>query len=169
VAATEMSPSGAQPPGGGPGSNEPGVEWLAVPGVPAVLDGGVPWVRTGPELDREWARMMAAVAALGFGGERGPGVVERQYAALDGAGRAVLGVFSAARWSVGEVNRTPITERYAPVTGSSLTRELNTAERCSLLRVEGAAYATGVLAWLMWMTGERDTVVYPTWDPNRPA
>jgi hypothetical protein len=136
------------------------VQILAVPGVPCLLDCGVSWVRTGAELDREWPRMLEAVDARAARSQVTP---ER-----DGMDRAVLGIYNAAQWTVGDLAIAPVLKRRLPVTGRTLTDELVGAELWSQSGEVGAAYGFGVMSWLLWMVGQRDRVHYPQWSQSDP-
>jgi hypothetical protein len=136
------------------------VQIVAVPGVPCLLDCGVSWVRTGAELDVEWPRMLRAVDA-----RAARGLVTPQ---RDGMDRAVLGIYNAAQWTVGDLAIAPVLKRRLPVTGRNLSDELVGAELWSQSGEVGAAYGLGVMAWLLWMVGQRDRVQYPNWGAGDP-
>jgi hypothetical protein len=138
----------------GDGAGEPPV--VAVPGEVRMLDGGVPWVRTEAELAREWARLTARLVAVTGG--RGRAVAE-----MDGAERALLGVRAAARWTLGETACAPMSRDRVLVTGASIRGELAEAERVMEERGSRWPYATGVLYWLLWITGATPEMVHPGW------
>jgi hypothetical protein len=152
VAAGEAGASGALAAPGAPGREE-----RAVPGVITVLDGGVPWIRDRLELDQEWDRLVRTASTLLVDGRLA-------YEELDGAGQALIGVFNAARWTTGRTHATPVTNEAVEVTGSSLRGQLAAAQERMAARRADWQYATGVVTWLLWITGARAELTYPGWD-----
>src|SRR6266705_783788 len=75
-------------------------EVVANPGQIQVLDRGVPWIRTGEELDREWMRLWQRMSRV-LEARQGEDLV-------DGPQTALLGVFSAARWTLGRTPMSPM-------------------------------------------------------------
>jgi hypothetical protein len=156
MAPVEISPIGSS----GASDREPGKR--AAPGVITVLDGGVPWVREQAELDFEWDRITRAAVSLLVDGQF---VYER----IDGGGLALLGVMAAARWSTGRIDTAPMTNQAETVTGASIRRQLALAEARMVARGEDWEHATGVVTWLLWVTGVREDLVFPGWDAAHSA
>ena len=108
----------------------PEVEIVAVPGDIQVLDGGVPWIRTRVELDREWTRLGQMLFAL----QRDRGL---EYDDLDGHARALIGMAGAASWTLGRQSTGPMTNTPSRATGASIRRARDTwCIRLSGLRLE---------------------------------
>ncbi len=126
----------------------------AIAGQVGVLDGGVPWPRLASELDEQWDRLLIRLAeALGAG--------DRPVEAMDGAGRFVLGVWTAAAWTLGHSPAAPISRADRAVTGPAIQEELAAAGQLVVGRRPYWEWATGVLEWLLWITGARETLRYP--------
>jgi hypothetical protein len=127
----------------------------AVPGIVRMLDAGVPWFRTGAELDVAWDRLWEAVTAVLTNG------LPNDYESLVGVERALFGVYNAARWSLLQVPTAPMGGEHTPVTGGSIRRQLLRAETHMVSRQEGWEYATGIVTWILWVTGAREDLVLP--------
>lgn len=123
-------------------------------GWTGVLDTGVPWPRSAAELDREWVRLRRRLTRM----TQQPG---RAASELNGAERFTLGVRAAARWTSGEIAMAPTTGLDAPVTGAQLRAELAAAEQVMVARESGWEYATGIVFWLLWVTGANEELTYP--------
>ncbi len=130
-------------------------EIVAVPGVPRILDHGVPWIRTGPELDVAWDKVETAVAAVVNNG------LPNDYASLDGVERALFGTFNAARWTTLQIPTAPMGGGHMPVTGGSIRRQLDLATVEMVHKLDGWEYATGVAGWFGWITGVREELILP--------
>lgn len=126
----------------------------AIAGQVGVLDSGVPWLRFAGELDEQWDRLLALLADA-VGDEGLP--VE----AMDGRDRFVLGAWTAASWTLGHTAVAPVSRRERPVTGQAIREELAAAEQLVTGRRLYWDWATGVLEWLLWITGARETMTYP--------
>jgi hypothetical protein len=127
----------------------------AVPGHVCVLDGGVPWVRVKVELDREWQRVNALAGEI---------LDRRGDSALDGVEECVIGALAAARWTLGATQQAPMARAPLPVTGAAIKAELATARRVMEARGPRWAGATGVVHWLLWITGGSEEMPYPGFD-----
>jgi hypothetical protein len=125
-----------------------------VGGPACVLDAGVPWPRTPDDVAREWARLEARYARITVVGRR-------TMADLSSAERFVVGVRAAARWTRGEVEKSPVCLVGAPLTGQGVRDELDAAEALMEARGRHWEYATGVLHWLLWVTGASEDLPYP--------
>lgn len=119
----------------------------AVAGRVCVLDTGVPWLRTGVELEREWARLgpivepiFAKVAAAPDGASFTPGE------------RHAMGAYMSALWTLGGTAEVPLGGVESPVTGRAIRWQLSEAERLMVSRCEGWEFALGVVQWLLWIT-----------------
>lgn len=132
-------------------------ESIALPTGVGVLDAGVPWPRTPQELDREWGRVVELVAEM----TSGPA---RRASELSPGERYVMGVRAAARWTLGDSSRTPTSGRELEMSGAQIRAELALAERVVDRRAAGWAYASGVLEWLLWVTGAREEL--PPYPPR---
>lgn len=112
-----------------------------------------PWVRSAREIDEMWEIVNALVEAIAAAGDRSP-------AELSYAERYTLGMRAAARWTVGLTARIPPSGEELPP-----DRRRAVAERvlADLLSVEGRLPgdpAAGVHAWLAWLTGAVDELVF---------
>ena len=140
---------------------EPGTP--PVPGRICVLDGGVPWVRVKSELVREMDRLAAVMREI-LDGPAG-----RREDELDGAEQRVMGIWAAAEWTLGADDRSPMHRRHQLVSGQAIIDELAVAEPRMIDRAGGWQYALGVIDWLMWITGARETIAYPGFAVGKPA
>ena len=128
-------------------SQRSGPEIVAVPGQIRVLDEDVPWVRDQVELDEAWADLLLACKPLVVDGR-----IDRDR--LSGQGLALVGRLAAARWTMGgEGQPAPMTNHPEPVTGHAIRRQLAMAERLMTGRGADWETATGVVSWLLWVTG----------------
>ena len=131
------------------------VETTPLVGGPSmVLDAGVPWPRTPDDVAREWARVEARYARLFVSGGR-------SLSQLTSAEQFVVGVRVAARWTRAESARSPLRLANEPVSGQAVRDELAVAESLMEARGRHWALATGVLHWLLWVTGAMDDLPYP--------
>ena len=134
----------------------PGREATAVTGPACVLDSGVPWMRTGEELDREWARLRpqmalvyAKVAAWSDDSSFTPGE------------RHAMGVYAAAVWTLGVTTEIPMGGSESPVTGQSIRRQLAEAEALMVSRRPEWEFGLGIVQWLLWITsGSEEPMSY---------
>jgi hypothetical protein len=131
-------------------------EIVAVPGTIMTLDQGVPWIRTGEELDHEWNRLSRHATLL-------PARQDVGDDGLTGGLKALLGVLGTARWCLGRDSMTPISDRRALVTGAAIKAELARAEAVMNSRQGSWEYATGVVMWLLWVTGAVEETIYLGW------
>ena len=119
----------------------------AVAGRVCVLDAGVPWLRTGVELEREWARLRPVVEPI----------FARVDAAPDAASfapgeRHAMGAYMSALWTLGGTAEVPLGGVESPVTGRAIRWQLAAAEDLMVSRCEGWEFALGVVQWLLWIT-----------------
>jgi hypothetical protein len=124
----------------------------------ASMDAGavptVPWPRTRAELRAEWRRVGELAAAVPVEPGTDVGRLSREQ-------RCLLGIWSAARWTVGELAVTPITGRVVRPGVETALAELDAAERVLDARDIGWEFASGVERWLDWLIGAQDAVLYP--------
>ena len=131
-------------------------EIVAVPGEIMVLDQGVPWIRSGRELRYEWDRLSRHATLL-------PDPDASGYREMTGGLKALLGVLATARWCLARTTTMPMSARPGLVTGASIKAELALAETVVNSRQGNWEYATGVLMWLLWVTGASEKTVYLSW------
>ena len=124
----------------------------------ASMDAGatpvVPWPRTRAELLAEWHRVGQLATVI-----QAEPVAEASR--LSPEERCLLGIWSAARWTVGDLAVTPITGRVARPDVETALAELDAAERVLDARATGWEFASGVERWLDWLIGAQDAVLYP--------
>ena len=75
--------------------------------------------------------------------------------------RYTLGVFFAARWTLGVVTHRPLSGVESTVTESALRAELGVAEYLIVENAPAWALAAGVRAWIGWLVGATDELAYP--------
>lgn len=112
----------------------------------------------------QWARSPGEIEAnLGIIGVLVDGIAaspDRTAEDLNYGERYTLGLRAAARWSLGISGRTPLTgDDVEPDPGRVVT-ELAVAEYLIAHGSEGCEPAAGVRAWLTWLTGETDHLVF---------
>lgn len=120
-----------------------------------VLDDGVPWPRELFELADEWervCRVLGLTLAAAKAGRPAEDLQQRE--------RRALGVDAAARWTLGLSPLAPLNGEPAWVTGAAIRRELAIADAVIPARAPGWEFATGVVGWLLWVTGAEDKM----WD-----
>lgn len=72
-----------------------------------------------------------------------------------------LGVFTAARWTLGLMRNRPMDGVEAPVCDAEVNGQLRHARRLVECDGVGWDFAWGVLSWLQWLTGGIDEIRYP--------
>ncbi|WP_088285429.1 hypothetical protein [Kineosporia sp. A_224] len=80
---------------------------------------------------------------------------------LDVPDRYTLGVFFAARWTVGLAGHRPLTGIDSTVTDDALRAELAVAEYLVVTQAPTWDLAAGVRAWIGWLVGAVDDLTYP--------
>ncbi|MBI4942488.1 hypothetical protein [Kineosporia sp. R_H_3] len=80
---------------------------------------------------------------------------------LDVPARYTLGVFFAARWTVGLAGHRPLTGIDSTVTDDALRAELAVAEYLVVTQAPTWDLAAGVRAWIGWLVGAVDDLTYP--------
>lgn len=113
-------------------------------------------VRSAAEQNREWRRCFEQMDRLAKSGVRSMGDMPPQ-------GRALYGLWDAARWSTGRAAEAPVWRRAVPFTGVVMLHEIALARE--VVRVKGDEWeqAVGALVWLRWLIGEKDEITYPLW------
>lgn len=121
----------------------------------ASMDAGsalvVPWPRTRAELLAEWSRVSSLAARIGAGAHGAEDLSREE--------RCLLGIWSAARWTVGDLDVAPMTRRVVDPDAISVVEEWDAAAR--VLSGPGWEFASGVERWLDWLLEAQDRVLYP--------
>jgi hypothetical protein len=107
-------------------------------------------VRTDKEHDQAWARVRGAVESVVTNG------LSNDYDCLDSVERFLFGAYNAARWTLAKRSIGPMSGLRVPFAAGSTGRELSQAEISMVTRAEGWEYASGVMAWLLWIAGTID-------------
>jgi hypothetical protein len=84
----------------------------------------------------------------------------REYHDLSYAERYTLGLRAAAQWSAGLSPNSPLTGEAVPLDAEHLASELALAELLADGDLPSKAPAAGVRAWLSWLTGRADRLVF---------
>jgi hypothetical protein len=74
--------------------------------------------------------------------------------------RYAVGVGLAGRWSLKLQTTSPLTGDEAPVSAASVARELSVAEVLVTAQRPDWEAAAGVQAWLSWLTGAAERMVF---------
>lgn len=119
----------------------------AMAGRVCVLDTGVPWLRTGAELEREWARLRPVVEPIYAKVNAAP-----ETASFTPGERHAMGAYLSALWTLGGSAEVPLGGAESPVTGRAIRWQLSAAEELMVSRREGWEFALGVTQWLLWIT-----------------
>ena len=114
---------------------------------------GSPWVRARSEIEEQINILGALLSEMVTKGDREAG--ELSYGE-----RYTVGVRAAAQWSLGETRSAPLMGSSLPPTAGALESELALAEHLVTSCGPGHDLAAGVRAWLTWMTGEADRMVF---------
>jgi hypothetical protein len=78
--------------------------------------------------------------------------------------RYTLGLRAAARWTLAETSLSPLTSGTDTPTPDRVADEMAIAEFVIATRKPGHDLAAGVLAWLRWMLGQTDQLVFSALD-----
>lgn len=116
-------------------------------------DGGRRWVPSDGEIRDN----------LGILGELLDGMTsrgDRAYSELSYGERYTLGLRAAAQWSAGLSANSPLTGDEVPLDAEHVASELALAEFLAGSDLPSKAPAAGVLAWLAWLTGRVDRLVF---------
>jgi hypothetical protein len=119
----------------------------AVAGRVCFLDTGVPWLRTGAELEREWKRLRPVIEPV-FTKVR----IAPDTASFTSGERHTMGSYATAMWTLGGTTEVPLGRAESPVTGRAIRQQLATAHDTVESRCEGWEFALGVMQWLLWIT-----------------
>ena len=120
---------------------------LSSSGRPQAMDPGAVCVRTDRECDQAWARVRGAVKGVVTNG------LSNDYDCLDSVELFLFGAYNAARWTLAKSSIAPMSGRPVPFAAGTTRRELAQAEIRMASRAQGWEYATGVMAWLLWIAG----------------
>jgi len=114
--------------------------------------GQIPWRRTNDEVLAECAKLTQKTDDL----------VARDPDPYDELDRMLAGIAAAAWWTTGKVAEGPMSRQAAALDGASLGQEIRLAQAVGADRQDpNAAYAMGVSAWMGWLVGVLDRVLYP--------
>jgi hypothetical protein len=112
-----------------------------------------PWVRSAREIEENWRVLGVLVDQI-------LARPDRAFGDFSYGERYTLGVRAAARWSLGLEVKAPLTAEPAPVDGANLVAELAVAEYLADGDTPASGPAAGVWAWLAWLTGSADRMVF---------
>jgi len=116
-----------------------------------------PWARSAEEVGDCWRVLGGLVSRFARGVAADPG---RPAEELSYGERYLLGAHAAARWTLGLTTRAPLTGQEAVPDEHRIAIELAYADGCLAARGVLGDPAAGVRAWLAWLTGRADTMVF---------
>jgi hypothetical protein len=122
-------------------------------------DGGLRCARSQVELDREWGRICGLMAPI-------TNPPTRKASELSDPQLHLLGASTAARWTLGYAARAPMSRTDQPVNAQTLHSEMTAAGAQVTSEHPNWPGATGVLRWLLWLTGVTEEMTYPGLEPH---
>lgn len=114
---------------------------------------GSPWVRSPQEIEDQVGILGALLYEMVSKGDR-------EVDQLSYGERYAIGVRAAAQWTLGESEVSPLTAQTAAPSAGRVGSELDAASWLVANRGTGHEMAAGVRAWLAWMTGKTDRMVF---------